>query len=146
MASESVRVTLVKENSLLAERLLTRPSSGDITSLDFDSLPVGDIMFRAMALPNTEGSGVAQAGAQTIVPIVIGQVASVRLTMISTIDRIEITPTAPTVATGQTTQLTATAKNAAGEAVLVRPETLEWSSGSISDASSLWRLRWRLSR
>jgi hypothetical protein len=135
VASESIRVSLIKGNALLAERLLTRPASGSTTSADFDRLPVGEVIFRASALPNADGSGVAQAGVETVVPIVAGQVAPVRLTMASTIDHVEVMPAAPTVATGQTTQLAAITKNAVGEIVIVRPETLQWSSSNTAVAT-----------
>jgi hypothetical protein len=132
-ASSSIRVTLTKGSALVAERLLTRPATGTTTTADFDRLPVGDVTFRAVALPNMDGTGVAQAQAESVVPIVTGQVAPVRLTMASTIDRIEVTPPGSfTLSRTQTQQLNATAKNAAGETVLTAP--LQWLSANTAVA------------
>jgi hypothetical protein len=135
-ASESIRISVIRGGSLLAERLLTRPGAGNTTSADFDRLPVGDVTFRASALPNADGSGVAQGGAQVVVPIVAGQTAPIRLTMASTIDRIEMTPTnsAP-LAAGQSVQLTATAKNGGGETVITHAATIEWTSSNSGVAA-----------
>jgi hypothetical protein len=132
-ASSSIRVTLTKGSALVAERLLTRPATGTTTTADFDRLPVGDMTFRAVALPNADGTGVAQAQAESVVPIVTGQVAPVRLAMASTIDRIEVTPPGPfTLSRTQTQQLNAIAKNSDGETVLTAP--LQWSSANTAVA------------
>jgi hypothetical protein len=135
VASESIRVTIFRGSSLLAERLLTRPSNGGTSTADFDRLPVGEATFRAVGLPNADGSGVGQAKADAVVPIVVGQVVPVRITMASTIDRIEIGPANPLVAPGGTISLVAAAKNTAGEIVLTDSSTLVWTSQNTALAT-----------
>lgn len=127
-ASNSIKVRLMRGDAFQGERLLVRPAGGGETSAVFERLSTGDATATAEAYPNADGTGVAQASAQVTFTIVGGQTTNLRLTMNSTIDRIEITPPAPSLPVGQSVALTATAKNAASEVVLIAGENLRWRS------------------
>lgn len=127
-ASNSIKVQVMRGDAFLGERLLVRPAGGGETSAIFERLSTGDAVATATAYPNAGGTGVAQASAQVTFTIVGGQTTNLRLTMNSTIDRIEIAPSAPLLPVGQSVALAATAKNAAGEVVLIAAENLRWRS------------------
>jgi hypothetical protein len=114
---------------------ITIESNGGTATANFDRLPPGQVTVEGAAYPNANGTGTIQAQAQTTATIVSGQVAQIRLTLASTIDRIEVTPTSVSLAPGQTSALTATAKNAAGEVVLTHSSTISWVSQNTSIAT-----------
>jgi hypothetical protein len=134
-AANSIRVRVLKGTSELGTALLIRPTNGGQASANFDRLPVGAVTMEATAYPGNDGSGVGQASAQTTVTIIAGQTIPVALTLASTIDKVEVTPSPAALNSGQTAQLTATAKNAAGEIVLTQGATVEWTSKNASVAT-----------
>lgn len=134
-ASNSIRVRLVAENRLLGEALLVRPTNGGLATTSFDRLPVGSVTVEATAYPDADGSGVAQATAQTTATIVANQIAEVRLTLASTIDRVEVSPSTASLDVGQTVQLTATAKNATGETVLTALSAFTYTADNTAVAT-----------
>lgn len=127
-AANSIRVQVVKGNSLLGEALLVRPPNGGPVTMTIDRLPVGNAVMRASAHPDTNGGGVAQARAEVGLTITAGVITPVHLTLASTIDRIEITPALTEIDQGQTAQLIATARNADDEVVITHSATYEWST------------------
>jgi hypothetical protein len=134
-AAESIRVSIHKGDSVLGEALLTRPTSGGTATANFDRLPTGNALVTATALPNADGTGVAQAKADIGVNIVAGQTTPVNLTMASTIDHDEVTPAIPSLAVGDTMQLAATAKDATGAVVLTSTSTIGWESKNTAIAT-----------
>jgi hypothetical protein len=131
IAANSIRVRVTASgNRLIGDVLLSRPANGGTATATFDRLPIETVAFAAVAFPNADGTGAAQALAGTTVPIRAGQVAEVRLTLTSTIDHLEITPATPTVTVGETIPLNVAARNATGEIVLTHPTTIAWSSGN----------------
>lgn len=127
-AAESIRVRLVREGALLGESVLTRPANGGDTTATFERLSPGPVVVEASAYPTAAGDGVSQAYANVGITIEAGKTTQTRLTMQSTIDRLEITPALTTLALGQKATLAATARNAAGDVVLTSASTLQWSS------------------
>jgi hypothetical protein len=127
-AANAIRVRITSGSTLLGETLLVRPTNGGLASANFDRLPLGNVTVEASAYPGSDGSGVVQASAQTVAAINANQTTNVRLTLASTIDRVEVMPATVTLSAGQTSQLTATAKNAGGEIVLTQGATMEWTS------------------
>jgi hypothetical protein len=130
-----VRLTSVDGTRSFGETLLVRPTNGGTASATFSQLPTGPCLVTASAYPGADGSGVAQATGQTQTEIVANQTAEVRLTLASTIDRIELNPTAPTVAVGQSVTLSATVKNPLGEVMLTAPSTVAWTSSNTAVAT-----------
>lgn len=128
VAANSIKITLKKEASIIGERILVRPAQGGQTSASFENLPVGELTATAAAYPTQDGSGTAQAQASVPVTIVSGLNAPLRLTMASTIDRVEIAPTNPSVAVNANVSLVATARDTAANVVLTAPTKLKWAS------------------
>jgi hypothetical protein len=134
-ASESVRIQITRDGVGLGESLMVRPAAGGQTSATFDTLPLGNVVVTATALPKSDGSGTAQAQAQVTATVVADAINPVSITMASTITRLEATPTPLRLAANQTAPVVATARNAEGEAVLIAPATLIWRSLDTSVAT-----------
>lgn len=132
-AAGSVTVTFYQGTTALFSQTVARPSSGSTSALTFDSLPTGTLNVGAVAFPNADGTGTAQASAATTAAISAGQTTAIGLTMASTIASLGATPASPSVAVGATTALVATAKDASGNAVLT--SALSWSSSDTSVAT-----------
>src|SRR5262245_13321981 len=92
VASNAIKVTISKGETVLATRVLARPQTGNQTNTTFENLKIGDLTFAALAYPNADGTGVAQATGTSIVTTQSGQTANVSLTMNSTIDHMELGP------------------------------------------------------
>lgn len=129
-AANSIKATFTRGAQVVASQILARPTSGNQTTATFDNLKVGSLTLTASAFPNADGTGVAQAQGVTPVTIANGQTANVTLTMDSTIDHLELSPANPQLATGSSLALVVTAKDLAGNIVLLSPNKLQWSSSS----------------
>src|SRR5437764_5312212 len=105
VASNSVRITISNGAAQYGTALLPRPPVGNEASTTFDHVPGGQATVTALAYPNADGSGVAQAKGVTPVTVLSNQATQVTLTMASTIVRIDITPPSPSIAVGQTLAL-----------------------------------------
>lgn len=135
-AADSIVVRLTRGGALLGQQTLHRPQNGGETTAVFERIAPGDALVSATAFPTSDGTGVAQARAEVAITVVASQTVPVRLTLASTIDRMEITPANPAaLAPGATVQLAATAKNAAGEVVITNTGTIQWSSDSAAVAT-----------
>jgi sugar lactone lactonase YvrE len=138
VASNSIKVTFTKSGVEVASKVLPRPATGNETTADFDALPPGVLTITAAAYPTTDGTGVAQAQASMLVTIEAGQVTPVDITMASTIDHLDVTPSPASVQTGSNVQLNVAAKNAANAVVLISPSktTYESSAANIATVSN----------
>lgn len=132
IAAKSVRIQLKEGTTLVAERLLVRPDTFPwVTKVTITNVPITALAASATAYPNTDGTGVAQATITTPVTIQETGDTNLRLTMASTIDRIEMTPSGPlTLGIQESLIIQGVPKNAAGEIViagflqyLIRPGT-----------------------
>lgn len=130
-----VRLTNADGSRLFGDSLLVRPADGGPAAVSFERLPIGPLTVTATAYPGNDGSGVGQATAQTTTDIVANQIAEFRLTLASTIDHLEVSPTTASVTTGETVQITATAKSAAGEVVLTDSSTFTYTSDNTAVAT-----------
>src|SRR5437660_1495029 len=92
IASNSVRISISNGATQYGTALVPRPPTGNQASTTFDHVPGGPATVTALAYPNTDGSGVAQAKGVTPVDVLSNQTTNVTLTMASTIVRIDITP------------------------------------------------------
>lgn len=98
-AANSIRVSFLANAANgapgipVATQLLVRPA-GDapVTRTSFTDLPQGSLAVQAVALPNADGSGTAQAFVRSDVSIVAGQSTPVSLSLQSTIARVDILP------------------------------------------------------
>ena len=134
-AANSIKVTLTDSTGAVLTRVMARPAQGGQSTAAFDTLPLGNATAEAVAFPNTDGTGVPQAQASAIVTVVANTTTPLTLTMASTIDRMEISPSTPTVVAGQRIQLTPTARDAAGRIVLISPAMLGWQSSNQTIAT-----------
>jgi len=94
--------------------------------LTFTGVPVGTLVATATAYPTPEATGVAQASGAVQFESLEGQTVTQTLTMASAIASFAIAPNAVHLNVGQSQTLTATARNAGGEVVLV-PDQATWS-------------------
>jgi outer membrane protein assembly factor BamB len=128
--ANSIRVNVsAADGSTAATQLLARPGTGTSTAtVTFTNLNVGAYTVAATAYPNADGTGVAQANAQTAVTVVQDQLTPVNLTMASTIASITLTTSATTLTAGQSAMISAHAVDAQGNVVMITPTTFQWTS------------------
>lgn len=127
-ASSSIRVLVTQGTQGVGEAILARPASGGTASATFDRLPTGSVTVTATAYPDPNAAGVAQAAGSAPVTIVKGQVASLNLTLASTITEATVSPVAASVAVGGDTKLAVSFRNAQSQVVLVALATTQWTS------------------
>ncbi|MBI3946471.1 MAG: VCBS repeat-containing protein [Armatimonadetes bacterium] len=136
LAANSIQVVLQYNGQPVANRVIPRPAGGgSTTTATIDNLRVGALTLTATAHPNADGTGTAQARGSVPVTIQDGQTTPVGLTLGSTIDHLEIAPSAPSVGVSRTVVLTATARDAAGNAVLTWPGKITWESQNTGVAT-----------
>lgn len=126
-ACNSITIVMQRGSATAATQTVARPAAGGTSTVDFSSLPIGDLTAAASAYPTTNGTGVAQATGSVPLTIQAGQVAQFTVTMASTIDHIDLSPATPSVLVGGATTLTATAKDSAGSVVLTSAAKGQWS-------------------
>jgi protocatechuate 3,4-dioxygenase beta subunit len=133
--ASSIVVSFSQNSTIASTQTVARPTTTTTSTLTFSSLPAGILTLQATAYPTTDGTGVAQATATTSVTIVASHNTAVSLTMASTIDHLNLTPSSPSVAVGSTAQLTMTAVDASGSIVLTSASTVTWTSLSTGIAT-----------
>lgn len=136
-AVRSLTVALTQDGQEVAPRqTLTRAAGGAATAeARFDNLPPVLLTATATAYPKADGTGVALATGSVPVQIPAGGVARATLVLGSTIATVELSPALTNMALGTTQQLTATARDAGGNVVLLTPSALSWASASESVAT-----------
>jgi hypothetical protein len=117
-------VCLWRGTEIVDCKVVTRPE----TTVEFDKLPPGILTAVVEAYPTEDGTGVPQARASVAVTIEAGKTTSMTVTMESTIDHLEVSPSDPSLPVGDNLSLTATAKDADGNVVLISSDNLQWNS------------------
>ncbi len=135
LAAKSIKIEMKRGTEVFVSKTIARPSSGGTATVLFDRLPVGALTAIATAFPLAGAAGTPQATGTTPLTVEAGKVASFTVTMNSTIDHLELAPTAPSVAVGATVAFTMTAKDAAGSVVLTAPSKLTWTSDKTGRAT-----------
>lgn len=136
-ASNSVVIALTDGDQPVATQTAARPSTGSQSTVTFDDLPVGQLTATATAFPSATGTGTAQAGATLTLTIQKDQTTTTPLSLTSTIASFLVEASRTQLNVGETATLTATAKNANGDLVLI--PTVGWSaspSGLVSLATA----------
>jgi hypothetical protein len=128
VASNSIRIIFTQNGTVLANQLVPRPAAGGASSITVNNLKVGALVMAATAYPNADGTGAAQASGSTTINIADNQTTNVTLTMNSTIDHLEVTPSPLTVVANANVQVVATAKDASGAIVLTTPGKFTYDS------------------
>jgi outer membrane protein assembly factor BamB len=126
--SNSIKIVFTKSGSIVAQQVVDRRSAGPASVLHFDPLPVGELLVTSTAYPGSDAAGVAQATASVPIGIRLGQDTAFSITMESTIRTLEVTPGTTSLKAGESVQLTATARNAAGAVVLTQASAISWAS------------------
>ena len=129
LASNGVRVRLLRNGALAGERLLARAGNGgSVARAEFDGLAYGEYDAEVRTYPNADGTGIAQATG--IVRITVGRTpatADVRLS--TTAASLEILPVS--VLKGGSAPVGVTARDASGSIVLLAAgdgkEAVTWS-------------------
>lgn len=134
-AANSISIKINEGATTIAQKIVARPSSGNSSTVTFDSLPSGSYSAVATAFPNADGSGTAQATGTVPLTLTVGQTTAFTITMASTVDHIELSAAKNTVVSGGTLQVAVTAKDAAGSVVLLAPGKLQWASSNTGSAS-----------
>jgi sugar lactone lactonase YvrE len=133
-AADSIRIVISEAGVILANQLVVRPAGGGTSNLTISDLKPGTPTLTATAYPNVDGTGTAQATGVTNVTIVENRTTNVSLTMNSTIDHLEVSPSPIAVLVGADTQLVVTAKDASNAVVLITPGkiTFQPSTGAVT--------------
>jgi hypothetical protein len=140
-ASKSIKVVVLGDETanrgtVLAQKVLSRPAAGETSVNVIFTVPVGNVKLMATAYPNADGTGVAQAQVQETFDVRENNTASITLTMAGTIKSIAITPATTSVTLGGADiSYVATAKDAAGAAVLTLPANLQWTVDNAAVAT-----------
>ena len=139
-ASNAIVVTLSMTGAPTVSKTVSRPPAGTTTtSTAFDSLFYGTYTVDAKAVPNADGTGVAQAFGSSTMAIAEGVPGTANVALGSSITHLGFSPAVPSVAKNATLVVTATALDAANNVVLVAPgaggESFVWSLDATPSAS-----------
>jgi hypothetical protein len=135
LAANSIRITFTQNGTVVSNQLVPRLAAGGTSSVTVNNLKVGAVVMAATAYPNADGTGTAQATGSTTINIADNQTTNVTLTMNSTIDHLEVTPSPLTVAANGSVQVVATAKDASGAVVLTTPGKFTYNSATTTVAT-----------
>ncbi|HZP84752.1 MAG TPA: NHL repeat-containing protein [Chthonomonadaceae bacterium] len=132
LTSQSIKVSILQNGNVYTSQLVARPTTGNTTTVSFTDLPLGALTATATAYPNADGTGTAQAAGSVPLNIQAGQTTSVTLSMDSTIVSVALSLSTLNLALNQGTiqsaSITATARDADGNIVLISPQELGWAS------------------
>ncbi len=134
VASNSIKVVVMQGATQYTSQVVSRPTTGNSSTVTFDVLPVGTLTLAASAYPNRDGTGVAQAYASAPITIQAGKITNFSLTMSTTITNIKINPIY-TLWTNRSVPITAAAYDANNNLVLTAPASWSWKSASTGVAT-----------
>lgn len=128
-ASESVEVRVSGNGGFSSRAVVNRPAGGGEARVSLRQLPAGSLHVTAAAYPEPGASGTAQAFGETYATATAGEFLRVVVDMQSTIARVEIGGSND-LFLGNTTTLTATARDGDGNVVLVASGAFRWQGDS----------------
>ncbi len=139
VATNSIQVSILNGTTVVGNQVVARPSSGNSSTVTFDTLPVGTLTVQAQAHPNADGTGTDQASAQTSITITANAVTPLTLTMASTIDHVTLISYDSSISVGTSTSLQLTAYDSTGATVLITSSSVTFTSltPSIATVSSI---------
>ncbi len=123
-ASLSIKVDVLRNGTPIDGATVTIDAPA--TTGRINGVAIGEVTLRATAYPQAGAQGTAQATGDLAITVVEGFQDYGTLTMASTIASFAVTPNPAAVTTESTVTLTATAKNAADQVVLL-PDAASWS-------------------
>lgn len=134
LAANSISVAITQGASVYTQQLLARPTTGNVSSVTFNTLPTGTLGITASAFPNADGTGVVQAAGTAPLVIQANQTTNFSVTMSSTITHVVVGTVFP-VWNGRTSTLSASAFDASNNLVLTTPSKWSWTSASTGVAT-----------
>ena len=135
VSANSVVLTVSTDGKQVATQTVARPTVGGTSTATFGALAVGAHSLKAAAYPNADGSGVAQSQGTTSFTVTANQSTQVSLSMASTIDHLEVSPSNPSAIVGASASLIVTAKDASGNVVLASSSKITWDSSDHAYAT-----------
>ncbi|MCS6776773.1 MAG: Ig-like domain-containing protein [Chloroherpetonaceae bacterium] len=129
-AAQSIRIDIAQSGRPVESQTLQRPEQGGTATVVFDPLPVGRLTATATAFPEPGARGTPQATASTEIDIEDGRETTFSITMQSTIERLEVTPSEATLQVGETITLAVAPRDNRGNLVLILPTSLRFESSS----------------
>jgi hypothetical protein len=130
-AANSFRVVVRDDARVIhAEQVVVRPAGGGTSTVTLGPLPVGELSVSASAYASSDGSGVALAVGSASLAITAGGNTAVGITLNSTIQSIEVGYTPRPLRVTQTTTLSLSARDAAGNLVLTSPDQWRFTSSN----------------
>lgn len=128
IATQSLHVFIRKNNGdIVADRIVLRPAGQNETTVTFEDLPVETLRVIATAHPQEDGSGTAQAQAEALVTVNLGENAPIRIRLQSTITRLEVIPDKLQAKVGESVNITVSARNEAGELIMITSDSQKWT-------------------
>lgn len=140
LAANSIVVSVLQDGAVVGSQTVPRPT-GDApqSEVDFGNLPYGDLQVTVKAFPTADGSGVAQAVGASSLTVASGLPTPITISLASTISTLTLTPSRNSIQKDDTLQVTATAKDADGNVVLLSAgtgsESLTWQNSDASVAT-----------
>lgn len=133
-AANSLTVTLSQNGSTISSQTIARPAAGqNTTSTTFTDLPIGNLDVAVSALPNADGTGVAQAVGAGTMTVAVGTPGAVTVSLVSTAATLAVSPASPHIGMGGTGVFTASARDASNNIVLLQTsgsEPIVWSTSA----------------
>lgn len=134
-ATQSVRVVVQDAGGFQTFRVANRPTTGGFTTLVFFGLRPGNLSVDARAYPAVDAQGVPLAQTAVQVTVAQGNQTNLQLSLVSTVDRVEVAPTRVDLAPAGTRTLSGTAKDTSGNLVPLSASKTTWVSSDPSIAT-----------
>ncbi len=125
--AQSLTISISEGGTIIQQQTVSRPQTGNTSTVFFRALPVGPATITIKAYPNPDGTGVVQGIGVQNVAIIAGQTISTTVDINSTIDHLDFSPNPLAIIVGQTAQLVVTAKDSSNNVVLVPPGNFVFS-------------------
>lgn len=134
LAANSIRISLLDGTTSVASQIIPRPTTSNSTTQEFTELPVRTLTLSVAAYASTDGTGTALAVSNDTLNVTASTTVTKTLTLASTIDHLAVSYAQATLLQNEVVGVTATAFDAQGNAVLLTPSALTWTS---SDATKV---------
>ncbi len=134
LAANSIRIAILDGSASIASKVVSRPTSGNSTTQEFNELPVRSLTLSVSAFASSDGTGTALAVSNDTLIVTANTTVEKTLNLVSTIDHMNVSYAQSTLLKDEVVGITATAFDAEGNAVLLTPSALTWTS---SDAAKV---------
>jgi hypothetical protein len=142
-AAQSIKLTAIElvpdeegvgftEDEILNTKVVTRPEGPNPVSTEVLDLPAIKVRIRAQAFESTTGTGQIIATGSTDVDVTSNGSANASISLSVAVTQITVQPSSLTMEPNADEVLTATAKDADGNTILVPSSDLTWSSTNTS--------------